>query len=412
MAELVLGIALAGAIVFAGFLASKLFEATNVPDVLLLIAFGMIVGPILGLVDSSSLTPAMPFFAATALVVIMLAAGQHFNFYRVVSTLPSATVFAFFAYFVSAALITGVAHLVFGWQLLHAAFLAFVLSGSCPTIVGSLVERLRASEQTKISLSLEATVNDALGSVFAVVVLRLISAHAVDAAIPLHEVASAFAIAIVGGAVAGLVWMRLLRELRDHSYEYVLSLAAALFLYAAASYVGGNGAISVLVFGLVLGNAEEISRALSGVKQQPRPRVLYAFEEEVVFFVRTFFFVYIGLIFQPSASLDVILLAVAVMAAILASRTASMKALAPKAEDYLLQGFVIPIGLSAVVLSVLPSAFGVSIPGVAQVVLFVVVFTNVVTAAAVFLQTSTPKPLRSLAAPRKPRIVGFEQKRF
>ncbi|MEW5955531.1 MAG: cation:proton antiporter, partial [Candidatus Micrarchaeota archaeon] len=258
MADLILGVALAGAIIFAGFLAAKLFEATNVPDILILIAFGAVVGPLLGLVDAGSLTPAMPFFAATALVIIMLAAGQRFNFYRVVSDLPSASVFAFFAYFVSAALITAVAHLVFGWQLMHAAFLAFVLSGSCPTIVGSIADRLRASESTKVSLSLEATISDALGSVFAVVVLRLISVHSLDAAIPLHEVAAAFAIAIVGGAVAGFVWVRLLRELGDRSYEYLLTLGAALFLYAAANYVGGNGAISVLVFGLVLGNAAEL----------------------------------------------------------------------------------------------------------------------------------------------------------
>ena len=411
MADLLLGIALSGLIIVAGYLAAKLFEATDVPDILMLIVLGIILGPLLGFVNASSLTQAMPFFAALALVIIMLAAGQRFNFSKVVSILPSNSVFSVFAYFLTSALITAVAHFAFGWQLLHAAFLAFVLSDTCPTIIGALVDRLRASESTKISVSLEASISGALSSVCAILVLRFLSAQSLDASGALHTLAAAFAIAVVAGIVAGFAWNKIVQALDDKSFEYVLTLAFALLLYAAVEFVGGNGAISVLSLGVVLGNYGELSRIISGGKQSQQQKTSYLFQDEVVFFVRTFFFVYIGIVFQFSVPLAILLLSVAALACILVARVVSMRLLSPKADDYLLQAFVIPTGLSAVVLSLVPSAWGISIPGVTEVVLFTVIFTNVVTAVAVYLHNSSPaKPFRAAAAARRPRIVGFEQK--
>jgi len=405
---LLFGIALSGLIIVAGYVAARIFEVTDVPDILMLIALGIIVGPVLGFVDASSLTQAMPFFAALALVVIMLMAGQRFNFSRVISILPSNSVFSVLAYFFTSALITCVAYFGFGWPLLHAAFLAFILSDTCPTVVGALVDRLRASESTKISISLEASISGALSSVCAILVLRFLSAQSLDASGALHTLAAAFTIAVVAGVIAGFAWNKLVQALDDKSFEYVLTLAAALILYAAVEFIGGNGAISVLSFGVVLGSYGELSRIIHGGKQAQQQKSTYVFQDEVVFFVRTFFFVYVGIVFQFNVPLAIFLLSVAALACILCARVVSMKLLSPNAQDYLLQAFVIPTGLSAVVLSFLPSAWGVSIPGITQVVLFIVVFTNVVTAIAVYLHHSSPiKPARAAPASQRPRIVGF-----
>lgn len=402
------GIALFGLIIVAGYLAGKLFEKTHVPDVLLLIALGMVLGPLTGLVRTSLLGQAMPFAAALALVIIMLAAGQRFNLMRVASILPSNSVFSFFAYFLSSALITLVAHFVFGWDLLHAAFLAFVVSDTCPTIVGALVSRLRSSEATRISLSLEASISGALSGVCAILVLRFLSAQSLDASTALHTLASAFAIAAVAGVVAALLWHRVLQRLDEKNFEYILTLAAAVFLYSGVEFAGGNGAISVLALGVVLGNYGELARIFSGAKPL-KEREEYAFEDEVVFFVRTFFFVYIGIMFNFGVPFATLLLSLAALACILAARVVSMRLLAPKAEDYLLQAFVIPTGLSAIVLSLVPAAWGISIPGVTDAVLLIVVLTNVVTTVAALIHN--PSVAARVAVASRPRVVGVEQRK-
>ena len=61
--------------------------------------------------------------------------------------------------------------------------------------------------------------------------------------------------------------------------------------------VGGSGAIFALTFGLVLGNGKDVCRMLRMKESIHVSRMMKRFMAEMSFFMKTFFFVYIGLIF-------------------------------------------------------------------------------------------------------------------
>lgn len=118
--------------------------------------------------------------------------------------------------------------------------------------------------------------------------------------------------ALLLAAVAGVLWARLLAWLQGQPLSYMLTLGAILVLYDLAELIGANGAITILMFGLVLGNMEAIVGRLAapirraiGYKLDQASFALDEFlkrlNQELSFLVRTFFYVLLGLIFDLSA---------------------------------------------------------------------------------------------------------------
>ena len=73
---------IAGAIVVIGFLSNYLFERTGFPDMLFLVVLGILVGPVAGFVDATSVVSFAPYLATLALVFILFDGGMTLNIYR------------------------------------------------------------------------------------------------------------------------------------------------------------------------------------------------------------------------------------------------------------------------------------------------------------------------------------------
>lgn len=67
-----LALILSGFIILLGFLGNYLLERTGFPDMILLIVLGIAIGPLLRLVEPSSVMSLSPYLAALALVFYTL----------------------------------------------------------------------------------------------------------------------------------------------------------------------------------------------------------------------------------------------------------------------------------------------------------------------------------------------------
>jgi cell volume regulation protein A len=127
----------------------------------------------------------------------------------------------------------------------------------------------------------------------------------------ISTITHAFLDALLLASVAGALWARLLAWLQGQALSYMLTLAAILILYEIAEIIGANGAMTILLFGLVLGNMETLVghlarplRTLIGYRLDQTEFALDEFlkrlNEELSFLVRTFFYVLLGLIVVPA----------------------------------------------------------------------------------------------------------------
>lgn len=400
---------LIGATIFIGFLGSLFFERTKISELLILVALGVLIGPILGLVDQALFASLIPFFAALALLILLFDGGLNLNFYKVAYELPRAFIFTLLVFVVSVIAIGAFTSLVTGWKFELGLLFGAVVGGTSSAIVISLVSKMRASEEVKTLLKLESALTDALCIVTAITLAEIAVASSFNLSNSVNSLAGSFSIAALIGIVAGLIWIKFLEHFKG-KFDYMLTLAAAFVVYGGVEFARGNGGIAVLLFGIVIGNVRQLIELFTK-KEAPHLEItngIKSFQSEVSFFVRTFFFVYIGLILNLTAfTLTLVTIGIGVTVLALLARRLATKLLGyDKVSEKTLIYTMMPRGLAAAVLASIPTTFGIPALGFTELVMIVIIISNIFTTIGVLKSENIDNALQpTLKAKTTPKII-------
>ncbi|MFH0737665.1 MAG: cation:proton antiporter [Candidatus Micrarchaeota archaeon] len=397
---LILGIA-----IFFGFLATLIFERTRISQVIILILFGFLLGPMFNVVDVSSgsvIVSLLPFLATLALIVLMFDAGLMIDCFSVARAIPKSVLFTLLVFATTVALVSVFAYIAMGWPLLHGILLGAVLGGTSSAIVIAMVERAKIENETRSLLILESTITDALCIIVAVIAIQVISSdHAIELASVANMLLSSFSIAIIIGSASAVLWIVVIERDSFAKYAYMLTLAMVFGVFAVTEAIDANGGVAVFIFGMVLGNAKELGKLLHLRKEVNVNPNIQLFQEEITFFVRTFFFVYIGMLLSPAYfNLNMLVLSLALLALFIASRWVGQKAVLKKMpeKDQNIALIMLPRGLAAAVLATMPLSSGIEIAGFQQIVFVVILLSNVAATMGIFIfdreteEKHKPKP--------------------
>ena len=159
---------LIGGIIFLGIAGSYLFEKTRIPDVLILMGLGFILGPMLGLVNPATIKIISPCFGTLALVVILFEGGMGLDLRQLISQFAPATFLTFFTFAGTMAGVAVLAHLSIGISWIAASLLGAILGAApSPSISIPVVARMKIPEKTKTLMILESGLTDVLAVVVA-----------------------------------------------------------------------------------------------------------------------------------------------------------------------------------------------------------------------------------------------------
>ena len=379
-------------VIFVGFLGPLLFERTRVPDILVLIALGVLIGPVTGLLTAAELQAITPIFGALALTLILFDGGLELRIHEVVEQFGSVVLLIGVSFVVSTFLIA-LAYQVFepASPLYLGLALGALLSAVSAPIVIPLLAIMNVRSKTKAFLNLESALTDAAAIIVFFALVGALGPRTGPSRDPLVGIAATLLFSTVVAILLGVAWLELLRILRGRAYSYMITLAVVLGLYYAAESLGGAGPVAALVFGIVLSNGKEISRFLPIKTEFVLDDRIRHFHSEVTFFLKTFFFVSVGILFTLTRlGPALILLSLAVLAVILFARAAAIRllvALRPEErEDRDVLLVMMPRGLTSVVLAtILATTAAVDAGLLVDVAFTVVILTNVLLTAGVFL---------------------------
>ncbi len=308
--ETVLG--LIGLVILVGLAGELFFKRTGVPSVLFLMGFGVLLGPVLHLAEASNVTVMAPYFGTLALLIILFDGGLNLQFMKVLKEAPLAVLFSLTVFTCT---VGGIAALyVWGLegQWLHGLLLGAILGGTAAAIVIPVAGKLTSlREPAKVLLSLDSAFSEVFVVVIALAIMTTMTGS-IGAGHVVSGLFHAFVDALLLATIAGALWARLLAWMQGQTLSYMLTLAAILVLYYVAELLGGNGAITILLFGLVLSNMQFlVGRMAKPIRswigyeldhaQFELDEFLKRINEELSFLVRTFFYVLLGLIFDLSA---------------------------------------------------------------------------------------------------------------
>lgn len=364
-----------GGVILVGFLAHLLFRVTKIPSVLLLIGIGIVLGPVTGWVTSDSLVAIAPFFGTLALLIILFEGGLGLDVSSVRTQAPKASILALLSFLISFLAVGALAFFGLGMPVIHSLLLASLLGAASPAIIIPLVSGLSVRQEIRTLLKLESALGDVL---LIVAVLFLLDAHATGKqSVPGIALALflSIAVAFVVSSVAGALWARLIGWMGKEPLAYMLTLGFVFLLYFGVEELGGSAAFAVLMFGMILENMHVVAdrvgpqvRYFFGIDVRAEQFVLQAFmkniTEELSFLIRTFFFVYLGLLLDFSALTPVIALSGIAMAALLfGGRYAAVRAVLRKgtytAGERQMVLSMLPRGLATAVMAFLPVQLGV-----------------------------------------------------
>ena len=292
------------AIIIAGFLSELFFKKTGVPIFIFLILLGIVIGPILNLLPRTSLLPALGVFAELTLLMGLFYGGMDTSFGAILKgggrTFVQVTVYVFG----STAAIAVVVSFLTRWDPLSSLIFASMVGGeTTAAVVIPLSRSLKLPEITVAFITLESVMNAIFSIIlfFAFVgIYQTGSANLVDT---VSKIAANFSVGIVVGAVLSVGWVFILNRFQQRKYTYVLTLGLVFGTYVISSDVGGSGELSVLIFGIILGNYQLINRLTNrAISMDALRQRLGLFQEEISFLMETLFFVFLGLTFQINTS--------------------------------------------------------------------------------------------------------------
>ncbi len=389
-------------IIIIGFLGNALFERTGLPDMLFLIILGYVVGPWLRLFDPQSVAALAPYLAALALVFILFDGGMHMNIHQVISESPRAILLAVLGFLSSLLIICAFMTYLVQVPLLYGILFGSIFGGSSSIVVVSLARKINVSEKCSTVLTLESAITDILCIVVSLVVIGVILTGQVDFSLVARDIGVKFLIGALVGVALGLVWLFALKGVSRQSFSYMLTLAIVLFGYTASEYLGGSGALSSLIFGLILGNEKSIFRALKReqVGDVAVDGGLRRFESEIAFLIRTFFFVFLGLIAMIS-DLRFVFIGVILSLILLLTRFGVVTLGTLKSElrnEQSVMGVVLTRGLAAAVLATLPLQYAEADPVFLELsplyinlAVIIIVSTTIIATVGVFVLRTTKK---------------------
>ena len=291
-----------GILIFCAHLFSALFSKRRVPDVLLLVLVGIIIGPVLGWVHPDMLGNFGMIFSSVTLVFILVDSGldTHIDDLRHYWLgMVQVTSCSFIVSLLTAALI---AHYVALLDWTSSLLLGSMVAGTGAAIVIPMVKQMKVSAQTRTVLTLES----AISAVLCIVVsLAFIEGFQMGQISFLHvsgNLLASFIMSLLLGIAGGIVWSGLLWRVRRRQNSMFLTPAFVFVIYGVTEALGYSGAISALAFGVVLGNAPYFQFSFLSMfykKRSPKMESLEAteklFVKEMVFILKTFYFVYIGI---------------------------------------------------------------------------------------------------------------------
>lgn len=356
-----------GLLVFFAHFLSLQFSRTNIPDVLVLMLIGILLGPLLGIVSPEDFGKIGSLIATIALVVILFESGTSLNLDVLGHSIGTTGFLAIACFVLTTAVIAATGMAMLDLALLPALLLGLTLGGTSSAVVIPMVSALKLSEKPTTVLVLESALTDVLCIVGVFAILQVLTTQG-DVAVGkvVGGVLAALVFASVFGVVGGIGWLLVLGRVRDFPNTISSTLAYVFIVYGATEALGFSGAIAAMALGITLTNFQKFGlHRIPNLDKNivPLNEVDFIFYREAVFLLKTYFFVYLGISIHFGA-IGPATVAIVMVLLVYGLRLPLTRVVFRNPNytlrDTAVTSMMAPKGLAAAVLAALPLQYGIA----------------------------------------------------
>jgi len=295
---------------FLAYLSGMLFTLTKVPDMVWMIGFGVLLGPVLGFFKVETIASLVPFVVVMALNLLMFEAGLNVDLKTFKESLEKSGYLGVITFTLTVFVVGNLLHIILPSTftitegLLFGAMIGGTSTSTVLSILGCIGMTNSDAGECRLFLVLESIVTDSLSIVTSMTLIRLIQLPDILLREGFKDIVYVFLVAAVVGFTMGVLWMQILDVARNRPFNYIMTIAVLSLSYIFGEQIGGPGAgaLSGLVFGLTMTNYPLLaSRFNLKLNVRVEKRRLRAFYEEITFLIKSLLFLFVGLQFSLKA---------------------------------------------------------------------------------------------------------------
>jgi len=284
-----------GAILLSGTLSSFVAQKIRVPDVVVFLLAGMLLGPqIAGWVDIRADSAANQLILIFGACYILFDGGASLRF-KVLKEVWITIVAISTVGVIITGLITGLAaHAILGVPWMVALLLGVTLASTDPATLVPVFRQIKIKDRVAQTVLSESAFNDAMGAILTFTVLAVaLGKDAFSVQSVLLNLLQQALIGIAAGGILGYLAALLIAHERYAflaEYAPVVTLMAVIGAYLGADGLHASGFMAVFVFGIMLGNKETF-----GFKVEANETEKFDdFVMTTAFIMRMFIFILLG----------------------------------------------------------------------------------------------------------------------
>jgi cell volume regulation protein A len=338
--ELTSFFAVLGGLLVLAFISNRLVRFTRVPDVIILMITGVVIGPVLHWVNPEIFRGATRGFGSLALMLILFEGGLDLKLREILQHFGRGLFLALVSYLAAMGAIAAACRYALHFSWMDALIIGAVLGCISSSILLPVLQQVQLRRDVKVTLLVEASLGDALAVLAVTTLLDVAAGASAKPSVLAWALGSSLILAVACGVLAGMLWSYLLPVLSEERFWHVLTFAAVLLVYSGVHVLKGNELVSVLVFGATLSNFPAVRRRLhlddvsgtdwfsespvkgarGGSAEKFHQDQMLTFHGELAFLLRTFFFVLLGMLVDYGGLRQNLRLALLCFVAILAAR--------------------------------------------------------------------------------------------
>lgn len=281
-------------IILLGIVLTKLSKKIRIPDVVLYIACGIIIGPsVLKLIDFSEYAVVNKVILSFGAAYILFDGGREIGIKVLNEVKVTVGLLATVGVLISTAVTGLFAWKILGIDLMYAMLLGAVIASTDPSVLVPLFKKMNISPRLKQTIISESAFNDAAGAIVTFTILAVAAGGKFSVGESLLQLAISAGGGVIVGAVFGYILHILISGgrcglLKGYTAEMVV--AGVLGSYVFCEFIGVSGFMATFIIGMMCGNKGIFNFVVYAEAQETHEK----FKEVTISIIRMLIFMLLG----------------------------------------------------------------------------------------------------------------------
>ncbi|CEN21539.1 Na()/H() antiporter [[Clostridium] sordellii] len=245
-------------VVVTGIVLGKVSELLNLPDVILYLIAGIIIGPaVLNVISVESFPIENNLILTFGSAFILYEGGREINLRVLNKVKVSVGLLATLGVIISTIVVGFATSKIFSLPIMTALLIGAVIASTDPAALIPVFKQVTIKDKIKQTVVSESAFNDAVGAILVSTLLAVITSGSFSIGESVKELLMSVVVGLVVGVLVGLIFSLLISDKKwgvFHSYAPIISVLKVALAYEVATKLHGSGYMAVFIAGLIAGN--------------------------------------------------------------------------------------------------------------------------------------------------------------